>query len=202
MANQVKPFQHSIDDAINKENNSTILDLNWSLGPLSLWMSLIGVDLPPRHRNPLVRWLAILFNIVLHLYLVIFLGCNLHDISHSMISTFSFTHLWNLIADYANFTVHAIGVHLSLLIVTRVKWITFWPILTQTTSCISRTSKNSSSVDILLPQATASFILLKLRRFSYLGLVYIFIQVNKRHFKLVFGSNFIKLNNFTCKNLI
>jgi hypothetical protein len=67
-----------------------------------------------------------------------------------------------------------------------VKWITFWQLLTQTASCISRKT-NSPSVDILLLTATAaSFVVLKLRRFSYLGLVYIFIQVSKRHFQLAF----------------
>ena len=176
MTNQVKPFkQISINGDDDEERNSTTLDFDWSLRPLSLWLSLIGVDLPPRHRNRVIRWSAVLLNVFLHVYLVVFLGRNMHDISISLAKAFSFTHMWNLIVDYANFSVHAIGVHLSLLIVTRVKWITFWSLLIQTASCISNLSVGS------LPPPDAAggaLLVLKLRRFSYLGLAYILIQVS------------------------
>ena len=159
MANQVNPSSLE-DDSDNSK--SELNDFNWSLRPVSTFFSLIGIDLPPCHKNRVFRWFAFIFNLSVHLYLIVFLACDALRISNLITNKFSFTHTWNLITDYCNFTVHALGVHWILLTVTRVKWLRFWSLLTQ---IAERVESNGT-------------LILKFRRVSYYLIAYILTQVS------------------------
>ena len=69
------------------------------------------------------------------------------------------TAIWNMIIDFANYSIHGIGIHLILLTVIRVQWID--------------TIKTFQRLNVIF--ADENWI--RIRKISFVGVIYVILQV-------------------------
>ncbi len=148
----------------------------WSIRPMIIWLRIIGVDLPgcstssvQRNRRWLIlvyRVICFLFHIfcqihILHFMYPMLLRALLNNQIDNLISSLdtSSTAIWNMIIDFANYSIHGIGIHLILLTVIRVQWID--------------TIKTFQRLNIIF--ADENWI--RIRKISFVGVIYVILQV-------------------------
>ena len=148
----------------------------WSIRPMIIWLHIIGVDLPDCSATSSVhrtrRWLILVYRIF---WFLCHISCQIHilyymypmllrALLHNQIGNFisyldTTTAIWNMIIDFANYSIHGIGIHLILLTVIRVQWID--------------TIKTFQRLNIIF--ADENWI--RIRKISFVGVIYVILQV-------------------------
>lgn len=153
---------------VSKVGPFPIIDLNWSLKPLIGWTKLIAVLAFPANREHLIsllhRYLAWILTVVAHVSLMCtFLYCDnvtffaTKGTDAAGHATFS----WVLFINYANKTVHSIGIHTVIVFLLAGRWNDLWFSLECTVNRLGLYQLPYSS----------------LQRWSWMAVIYIILSV-------------------------
>ena len=109
----------------------TNLNFKWSFRPVAVWMHLMGVNL-----HQLTGWRF--WNFLHGVFILLFtMGCRCFDLHVSEIfSAFriesgSNYETWNTVIDDIKDILEAVGIHLTMLVISLWKWRNLWDILLQ-----------------------------------------------------------------------